>query len=47
MDQLKKTWVEPKLIVHGDVAKITQQINKDYGASDGYLFQGTPIGNTS
>ena len=47
MDTAKKPWVEPKLFVHGDVKKITQVVNKDYGLTDGFLFQGVPIKNAS
>jgi len=37
MDRLemqKKVWEEPKLVVHGDVERITQ-IDKTWGESDG------------
>jgi hypothetical protein len=48
MDQLrKKVWQEPKLIVHGDVAQITQQQDKKYGSSDGFTFMGNSITNAS
>lgn len=43
----KKTWQEPKLIVHGDVAQITQTIDKKLGISDGYTFMGNAITNAS
>lgn len=37
----------PKLGVLGSVAALTEQINKKYGRSDGYMFMGTPITNAS
>jgi hypothetical protein len=38
MDRLetKKVWEEPKVVVHGDVERITQ--NKTFGAGDGFLL---------
>jgi hypothetical protein len=39
----KKTWQEPKLVVHGDVARITQGCDKKYGDSDGFSFMGQAI----
>ena len=50
MDRLetpKKAWEEPKLVVHGDVERITQQQDKEYGASDGFTFMGISIRNAS
>ena len=48
MDRLRKrTWQEPKLIVHGDVAQITQLIEKKLGYTDGFAFQGNSITNAS
>jgi hypothetical protein len=46
-EMARKVWEEPKLTVHGDVVNITQQVNKVYGASDGYTFQGITIRNAS
>ncbi len=43
----KKTYITPKLIVHGTVEEITALQNKSFGASDGFLFQGVPIANVS
>jgi hypothetical protein len=40
----KKVYSAPKLTVHGSVEEITQECtNKDFGSSDGWTFQGTPI----
>jgi hypothetical protein len=36
----------PRLLVLGSVHALTQQ-NKNYGASDGFTFQGAPITNVS
>jgi hypothetical protein len=49
MDRLeaKKVWEEPKLVVHGDVERITQDQNKVLGTSDGFLFMGVAIRNAS
>jgi hypothetical protein len=49
MDRLntaKKAWMEPKLVVHGNVEHITQQL-KDFGSEDGFTFSGEPIRNVS
>jgi hypothetical protein len=43
----KKTWEEPKLIVHGNVEQITQGGNKDFGSGDAFTFQNQPTGLTS
>jgi hypothetical protein len=45
LDMTKKAWMEPRLIVHGDVGRITQEIHKDFGPEDGFLFEGQPIGS--
>jgi len=34
-------------MVHGDVAQITQSIDKKLGYSDGYTFQGVSITNNA
>jgi hypothetical protein len=49
MDRLetKKVWEEPRLVVHGDVEKITQTTDKAWGYSDGFTFQGISIRNAS
>lgn len=47
LNVVKKVWTEPRLFVHGDVKQITQQQNKGYGDSDGFLFLGVPITNIS
>jgi hypothetical protein len=44
-DIVKKMWTEPRLIVHGDVERLTQQVFKQFGPTDGFSFQGSPIGN--
>jgi hypothetical protein len=44
--QTKKVWEEPKLVVHGDVEKITQT-DKTWGYTDGFTFQGISIRNAS
>jgi hypothetical protein len=43
----KKAWQEPKLVVHGDVGRITQEQDKKFGASDGFTFMGISITNAS
>jgi hypothetical protein len=45
-EMTKKVWEEPKLVVHGDVERITQQ-DKEWGASDGFTLQGIAIRNAS
>jgi hypothetical protein len=45
-DAAKKAWEEPKLVVHGDVERITQT-DKDWGSTDGFTFQGIPIRDAS
>jgi hypothetical protein len=47
LNVVKKAWTEPRLVVHGDVTQITQQQNKGYGESDGFMFLGVPITNIS
>ena len=37
----------PSLTLLGSVHALTQQQNKNYGGSDGYLFMGVPITNAS
>jgi hypothetical protein len=37
----------PELTVLGSVSELTLDINKKYGDSDGYTFQGVPITNAS
>ncbi|HZR00859.1 MAG TPA: hypothetical protein VFC93_18810 [Chloroflexota bacterium] len=41
--QQKKTWTAPTLVTYGSVVEITLGCNKDFGSSDGFLFQGNPI----
>jgi hypothetical protein len=43
VDTPKKVWEEPKLIVHGDVEKLTQNCDKRLNGSDGFTFMGQPI----
>ena len=33
----------PRLVLIGSVHELTLGCNKDYGSSDGFLFQGAPI----
>jgi hypothetical protein len=49
MTENRKEWSAPELFVHGSVENITRGWpppceDKDFGASDGVKFQGTPIG---
>jgi len=43
----KRPYTTPRLTVHGTLEDVTQQQNKTYGLSDGFLFQGAPIANVS
>ncbi len=43
MERQKREWVAPRLTVHGSVAEITHGCDKDYGPTDSYTFQGSPI----
>jgi hypothetical protein len=43
----KKVYTPPQLTVHGTVAEITRQSNKDYGGQDGITFQQQPVDWTS
>jgi hypothetical protein len=43
----KRPYTTPRLTVHGTLEDVTQQQNKTYGLSDGYLFQGISITNVS
>ncbi len=40
----KQSWIQPKLIVFGDVNSLTAVVFKTYGSSDGFTFNGQPIG---
>jgi hypothetical protein len=40
---MKKTWVTPQLIVHGDARKITLGCDKTLGQNDGFTFMGQVI----
>ncbi len=44
---LKKKYSRPQVKAQGSVEKITLEINKDYGASDGLLFEGQPVSTVS
>ena len=49
-DVTRKIWVEPKLVVHGDVEKITTMppaFEKVHGPSDGLAFQAPRLKNVS
>jgi hypothetical protein len=41
------TYEAPTLSVLGSVSELTLDINKKYGDSDGFTFQGIPITNAS
>ena len=43
----KKRYSKPRITAQGSVDKITLEQNKDYGPTDGYLFQGNPVSNAS
>ena len=43
----KRPYTTPRLTVHGTLEDVTQQQNKTWGATDGFLFQGVPIANVS
>lgn len=45
--QTKKVWTTPQLTVHGPVEKLTGQTIKQFGAADGYTYEGVPIGDVS
>jgi hypothetical protein len=45
---MRKLWVAPKLVVHGNVDAITQLIDKKFsGPADGLIFSGTALANAS
>jgi hypothetical protein len=41
--QEKKQWTQPQLMTLGDVKELTLAKNKNFGVSDGFLFNNTPI----
>jgi hypothetical protein len=43
----KRSYTTPQLAVHGTLEEVTRQQNKDFGPTDGYLFQGVTIMNVS
>jgi hypothetical protein len=43
----KKPYASPVLVVKGEISELTQEQNKTFGATDGFLFQGIPIMNAS
>jgi hypothetical protein len=47
MQSEKRQYTTPKLTEHGTLEEVTKQINKTWGSSDGYLFQGVAITNVS
>ena len=47
MQSDKRQYTTPKLTEHGTLEEVTKQINKTFGASDGFLFQGVAITNVS
>jgi hypothetical protein len=42
-EQNKKQWNQPQLKVLGDVESLTLAKVKNFGASDGFVFNNTPI----
>jgi hypothetical protein len=42
-----QSYAAPSLTVLGSVHALTQDQNKGYGGSDGFLFMGVPITNVS
>jgi hypothetical protein len=43
----KKLYTVPQLTVHGTLEDITKQIEKHFGASDGFVFMGQGITHLS
>jgi hypothetical protein len=43
----KRPYTVPRLTVHGTIEEVTQQIAKQYGASDGFTWMGQGITNVS
>jgi hypothetical protein len=43
----KRQYTTPTLTAHGTLEEVTQQQNKGWGSTDGYLFMGVPISNIS
>jgi hypothetical protein len=43
----KRPYTVPQLAVHGTLEEVTQQIEKHYGASDGFTFMGQGITHLS
>jgi hypothetical protein len=43
MRQNKKEWSQPQLVVLGDVKDLTLAKVKNFGSSDGFVFNNTPI----
>lgn len=43
MQDNKKQWTQPKLVVLGDVKDLTLAKVKNFGVSDGFVFNNTPI----
>jgi hypothetical protein len=39
----KKVWIQPELTVLGNVETLTLVKNKQFGTSDGFVFNGVPI----
>ncbi len=44
---VREGYQPPSLTLLGSVHALTQDQNKDYGGSDGFLFLGVPIMNVS
>lgn len=47
IESTKRPYTTPRLTMHGTLEQVTKLINKDFGSTDGYAFQGVPIGNVS
>lgn len=44
-EKAKQSWAKPVLTIHGSVEQITGQITKQFGADDGFTFNGVSIGD--
>jgi len=43
----KRPYTTPVLTVHGTLEEITKTIDKKFGPTDGFTFEGNPIMNVS
>jgi len=44
---VKQPYTTPRLTVHGTLEEVTKLQNKQFGPTDGFLFQGVAISNVS